>query len=79
MHIVNVLLSICQVLLALGLIFLVDVQPSKNEGIGGSIGTRVQSSFKGKAGYEERMTEMTRNVSVGFVVVSIFVMVTMGR
>ncbi|MEP6756241.1 MAG: preprotein translocase subunit SecG [Chthonomonadales bacterium] len=79
MHTINVLLSICQVLIAIGLIFLIDIQPSRNEGIGASIGSPNQSSFKGKAGFEERMTEMTRNVSIAFVCVSILVMVTVGR
>jgi protein translocase SecG subunit len=78
-HALNILLSIIQVLMALGLIFLIDIQQTKNEGLGGTIGGKVQSSFKGKAGFEERLSEMTRSLGVGFFIVSILVAVTMGR
>lgn len=78
-HAINILLSVIQVVMALGLIFLIDIQQTKNEGLGGTIGGKVQSSFKGKAGFEERLSDMTKNLGVGFFVVSILVAVTMGR
>ena len=79
MHGLNILLSIGQVIIAGSLIFLIDIQQTKNEGIGGSIGSGVTSSFKGKAGYEERLTDLTRRLAVSFFAVSILVALTMNR
>jgi protein translocase SecG subunit len=79
MGIVNSLLGIIQVVLAVCVIFIVAIQQTKNEGLGGTIGGTVSSSFKGKAGFEERLNELTRNLGIGFFVVSILVAVTMGR
>ena len=79
MHLFNVLLSFAQVFLAVALIFLVDIQNAKNEGLGGSIGGKVQTSFKGKAGFEDRLNDMTRNLGIAFFAVSIFVAFTMNR
>ena len=79
MHALFIILSIAQVLLAIGMIFIVAIQQTKNEGLGGTIGGRVQSSFKGKAGFEEKLNELTRNIGIGFFVVSILVAVTWNR
>ena len=79
MHVLTILLSFIQVILAVGLIVIIDSQQTKNEGLGGTIGGRVQSSFKGKPGFEERLTEMTKQMSIAFFVVSILVAVTIGR
>jgi protein translocase SecG subunit len=78
-HTINILLGFVQVLLAIALVFVVDIQTPKNEGIGGSIGGRVQTSFKGKAGFEDRLNAMTRNLGIGFFAVSILVAITMNR
>ena len=78
-HWLNILAGFVQVLLAIALIFIVDIQNSKNEGLGGTIGGRVQTSFKGKAGFEDRLNDLTRNLGIGFFVVSILVAVTMNR
>ena len=79
MHIVFVLLSIAQVTLAAGLIFIVAIQQTKSEGLGGTIGGRVSSSFKGKPGFEDRLNEITRYLGIGFFIVSILVALTMNR
>lgn len=71
--------SVIQILLAIGLIFIVAIQQTKNEGLGGTIGGRPTTSFKGKPGFEERLNEMTRYLGVGFFVASIVVALTMGR
>jgi protein translocase SecG subunit len=78
-HTFNILLSIGQVVLAIALIFIVDIQTTKNEGLGGTIGGTVQSSFKGKAGFEERLTDLTKKLGYGFFIVSILVALTMNR
>ncbi len=79
MHTVYVLLSIVQVVLAIGLIFVIAIQTTKSEGLGGVIGGTVSSSFKGKPGFEERLNEITRYLAIGFFVASILVAVTMNR
>ena len=75
----HVVLNIVQVLLGISLIFIVAIQQTKNEGLGGSIGGRVQTSFKGKAGFEERLNDLTKNLGIGFFVISILVAVTYNR
>lgn len=79
MHIVNIIASILQVVVGLLLIGIVAIQQTKNEGLGGTIGGQVQSSFKGKPGFEERLSEMTKMLGIGFFVISIIVAVTMNR
>ena len=79
MNIINILLSIVQVLLALGLIFIVSIQTTKSEGLSGTIGGQVTSSFKGKPGFEERLNDITKYLGIGFFVVSVLVAFTMNR
>lgn len=79
MQLLNVILSIVQVGLALGLIFVVAIQQSKSEGLGGTIGGKPTSSFKGKPGFEDRLNDMTKYIGIGFFVSSILVAMTMNR
>ena len=46
---------------------------------GGTIGGKVSSSFKGKPGFEERLTEMTKYLGIGFFATSILVAVLASR
>ena len=61
------------------MIFIVAIQQTKSEGLGGTIGGQVTSSFKGKPGFEERLNEITTKLGVGFFAVSILVALTMNR
>jgi protein translocase SecG subunit len=79
MPMLHSLLSILQVLCAICMIFIVAIQQTKSEGLGGTIGGTVSSSFKGKPGFEERLNDLTRSLGIGFFVISILVAVTMGR
>lgn len=79
MHALHIVLSVIQVALAAGLIFVVAIQQTKSEGLGGTIGGKVTSSFKGKPGFEDRLNEMTKYIGIGFFVASILVAVTMNR
>ncbi|GDX40527.1 hypothetical protein LBMAG21_08190 [Armatimonadota bacterium] len=72
-------IAFLQVLSAILLIGIVLMQESKNEGLTGQIGTTVTSSFKGKAGKEERLIQYTRNLAIIFFVLSTIVAVTTGR
>ncbi len=79
MHVFNLILNLCQFVLALLVIVIIAIQQTKNEGLGGTIGGTVQSSFKGKPGYEERLTDLTRMIGIGFFTVSILAAITAGR
>jgi len=78
-HYLYILLCIVQVILAASMIFIVAIQQTKNEGLGGTIGGRPTTSFKGKPGFEERLNDITKNLGIGFFVVSIVVALLMGR
>lgn len=74
MHALVVLLGCIQVLLAIGLIVIIDGQETKNEGLGGTIGgATTTSSFKGKPAFDERLNEITKYLFIGFFAVSIIV------
>ena len=79
MHIVHVVFSVAQFAVAIGLIFIVMIQQTKSEGLGGVIGGKVTSTFKGKPGFEERLTAITTYLGVGFFVASIIVAVSANR
>lgn len=79
MKFVVILLGTIQVAFAISLIFIIDGQQTKNEGLGGTIGGRVQSSFKGKPGFEERLTEITKFLGIGFFATSLLVAILANR
>lgn len=56
------------VLAALGLIGLLAIQTTKQEGLTGSIGGRVESAYHGRLGAEEQLKRLTGIVAVVFVV-----------
>lgn len=68
-----------QFVLGIGLITVVAMQESKNDGLTGQIGTTATTSFKGKAGKEERLNQLTKNIAIAFFVISIIVAFTTGR
>jgi protein translocase SecG subunit len=57
------------VIFALLLIGLLAVQTTKQEGLTGSIGGRVESAYRGRMGAEEQLKRLTGMVAVGFVIV----------
>ncbi len=79
MHILFILLCVIQVLLGVAMIFIVAIQQTKSEGLGGTIGGKMSTSFKGKPGFEDRLNEITKYLGIGFFAISILVAVTMGR
>jgi protein translocase SecG subunit len=79
LHYFYLLLMAVQLLVGLLLIGVVTMQESKNDGLTGQIGSTASSSFKGKAGREENLNLLTRNVAIVFFVVSILVAIGTGR
>ena len=72
-HYFYIFLCAIQFLVAIGLIVVVTMQDSKNDGLTGQIGTTAATSFKGKAGREEQLGLLTRNLAIVFFVVSLIV------
>jgi protein translocase SecG subunit len=53
---------------AISLVFLLAIQTTKQEGLTGSIGGRVESAYRGRLGAEEQLKRLTGVVAVAFVV-----------
>jgi protein translocase SecG subunit len=56
------------VISAILLVFLLAIQTTKQEGLTGSIGGRVESSYRGRLGTEEMLKVWTGRVAVAFVI-----------
>lgn len=57
------------VVCAILLIGLLALQTTKQEGLTGSIGGRVESTYRGRLGAEEQLKRVTGIVAIGFVIV----------
>jgi preprotein translocase subunit SecG len=58
---------------ALSLIVLLAVQTTKQEGLSGTIGGRVDSAYRGRLGFDGQIARVTGIVAVTFVVVATLV------
>jgi preprotein translocase subunit SecG len=65
--IVQTLFIVC----AVGLVGLMSVQTTKNEGLSGSIGGRAESAYRGRIGLDQQLARLTTAIAVAFVVLSI--------
>ena len=61
---------------AIGLVFLLAIQTTKQEGLSGSIGGRVESAYRGRLGAEEQLKRLTGAVAVAFVVTAFILSLT---
>jgi len=52
---------------ALGLVALMSVQTTKNEGLSGSIGGRMESSYRGRLGLDQQLARLTGILAIAFV------------
>lgn len=74
MNAFQIILLVFQALISIALVLLVMSQPTKNEGLTGTIGNNATgANFKGKPGYEERMQGYTRQLGIAWFVISILV------
>ena len=64
------------ILSAVALIFLLAVQTTKQEGLTGSIGGRVESAYRGRLGAEEQLKRLTGIVAVFFVATGFVLSIT---
>jgi protein translocase SecG subunit len=56
------------IIAAISLIFLLAIQTTKQEGLSGTIGGRVESAYRGRIGADEQLKRLTGFVAVIFVV-----------
>jgi protein translocase SecG subunit len=61
---------------AIGLIVLLAVQTTKQEGLSGTIGGRVESAYRGRLGAEEQLKRLTGWVAVTFVITAFILSLT---
>jgi preprotein translocase subunit SecG len=64
------------VVAAVMLIGLLAVQTTKQEGLSGTIGGRVDSTYRGRLGFEGQIARVTGIVAIGFVVIATLVSLT---
>ena len=58
---------------AVSLIGLLAVQPTKQEGLSGTIGGRVDSTYRGRLGFEGQIARVTGGIAITFVVIATLV------
>ncbi len=61
---------------AIGLVILLAVQTTKQEGLSGTIGGRVESAYHGRLGAEEQLKRLTGWVAVTFVITAFILSLT---
>jgi preprotein translocase subunit SecG len=69
-------LCVLLALISIVLVYVVTIQDSKNDGLQGQIGSTTTSSFKGKAGREEQLNLLTRNIAIAFFAIAILVAIS---
>jgi protein translocase SecG subunit len=53
---------------AILLVFLLAIQTTKNEGLTGTLGGRVDSAYKGRLGFEGQIQRVTTAIAITFVI-----------
>lgn len=61
---------------AIALVFLLAIQTTKQEGLTGSIGGRVESAYRGRLGAEEQLKRITGFVAATFVITAFILSLT---
>jgi len=61
---------------AIALIALLAVQTTKQEGLSGTIGGRVESAYRGRLGAEEQLKRLTGWVAIGFAATGFILTIT---
>ncbi len=67
------LLAALFVISAVALIGLLAIQTTKQEGLSGTIGGRVDANYRGRLGFEGQLAKVTGGVAVAFVVIATLV------
>lgn len=61
---------------AVALVFLLAIQTTKQEGLTGSIGGRVETAYRGRLGAEEQLKRITGFVAAAFVITAFILSLT---
>ncbi len=61
------------VIAAVSLIALLAIQTTKQEGLSGTIGGRVDANYRGRLGFEGQLAKVTGGIAVAFVVIATLV------
>ena len=71
-------MTVIQVISALLLIGLVMSQTTKSEGLTGTIGGKMSSSFRGKPGIDEKLADLTKWTAIAFMAASalVYILIT---
>ena len=69
----QLILTVIQLLSAVILITLVMSQTTKSEGLTGTIGGKMSSTFKGKPGVDEKLSALTKWSAIAFMAASALV------
>ena len=70
MSVIQIILTVFQLLSAAALIILVMSQTTKSEGLTGTIGGKMSSSFRGKPGADEKLSLFTKYSAISFMVLT---------
>lgn len=73
MSVIQIILTVFQLLSATALIILVMAQTTKSEGLTGTIGGKMSSSFRGKPGADEKLSLFTKYSAISFMVLTALV------
>ena len=70
MAVFKIILTVFQLLSAASLIALVMSQTTKSEGLTGTIGGKMSSSFRGKPGMDDKLSLFTKYSAISFMVLT---------
>jgi protein translocase SecG subunit len=63
-------------LLAVGLVLLLAFQTTKQEGLSGTIGGRVESNYRPRLGFDQQLARLTSYVALGMVFFAVVLSIT---
>lgn len=58
---------------ALALVFLLAIQTTKQEGLSGTLGGRVESAYRPRLGFDQQLQRLTTIVAISFVILGLIV------
>jgi protein translocase SecG subunit len=63
-------------ILAVSLVFLLAIQTTKQEGLSGTIGGRVESAYRPRLGFDQQLSRLTSYVAIGMVFFAVILSIT---
>jgi protein translocase SecG subunit len=68
--------AVAFLVLAVGLIVLLAAQTTKQEGLSGTIGGRVESAYRPRLGFDQQLQRLTSYVAIGMVFFAVILSIT---